>query len=764
MTLVTTPTGLRYLTVLSIALTCCAHVVDVAAQQRIPALERDLDAENDSRRGTGASSREWVFTDLLTAGAPLKAVHFIELREAVNAVRVPCRLPPVSWTDPVIIPHVTPVKALHLTELRAALMEAYTACGPTPVPTYTDVVRAGTPVRAVHVTELRDAVNVALATRAELVVESPRVIGAAPMPGDTFTFSVTVRNIGTGPSEEVPLLYYMEWSGSTIRSPRGSDVVPILRPSGSSTHSIMLTVPSFENPRFYACVEYNPPGPFTALVETCSDAVEITVVQPGTECVTDLGVVMIGTVVREGEWTERCESANREGRYVRYYNFTLSQQATVTIDLTSSVDTYLYLLQGSGTGGAVLSQNDDVDSGTNSRIVNPGLSPGTYTIEATTYRSGSTGHFRLELKVSSDGAGLGLVLESLPVNDRLMPGDTFTFSVTVRNIGTGPSEEVPLLYYMEWSGSTIRSLRGSDVVPILRPSRSSTHSIMLTVPSFENPRFYACVEYNLPGPFTALVETCSDAVEITVVQPGTECVTDLGVVMIGTVVREGEWTGRCESANREGRYVRYYNFTLSQQATVTIDLTSSVDTYLYLLQGSGTGGAVLSQNDDVDSGTNSRIVNPGLSPGTYTIEATTYRSGSRGDFRLELEVSGGANQAVVGALAIGYDPSGGVVAGWSRNQESADSARRGAINDCRSFYPGRPIQSECSVVTVFEHCAAAAIDFALIAGTSAYSPIYGWATGIHEGTVRQEALADCNSKGGTRCQMASAGVWCNDSE
>ena len=231
-----------------------------------------------------------------------------------------------------------------------------------------------------------------------LVVESPRVSPDSDLvPGDAFTFTVTVRNNGSGPSPAVPLEFYMDLQDGSIRSLQGSDDVPRLQPSGSSSHSLTLRA-RHENPRFYACVKHSRSAPrehFVPDVETCSDAVEV-------------------------------RAGNR----------------------------------------AVLV------------VESPRVSP------------------------DSD----------------LVPGDIFAFTVTVRNNGSGPSAEVPLEYYMEWSGSTIRSNWGSDVVPRLQPSVSSSHSLTREVPSFENPRFYACVEYNPPDPFAGLVEECSGAVGLPVVE------------------------------------------------------------------------------------------------------------------------------------------------------------------------------------------------------------------------------------------------------
>ena len=79
----------------------------------------------------------------------------------------------------------------------------------------------------------------------------------------------------------------------------------------------------------------------------------------------------------------------------------------MTIDLESSVDTYLYLRSGNARSGAVLHENDDVAPGNlNSRITET-LAAGTYTIEATTYAAGATGSFTLTIVGVSPPAGTG---------------------------------------------------------------------------------------------------------------------------------------------------------------------------------------------------------------------------------------------------------------------------------------------------------------------------------------------------------------------
>ncbi|NOX91141.1 MAG: hypothetical protein GXP18_01425 [Gammaproteobacteria bacterium] len=221
-----------------------------------------------------------------------------------------------------------------------------------------------------------------------------------------------------------------------------------------------------------------------------------------------------------GSWEPGCVSTNRAGRYAKYYTFTLSNSQEVTIDLQSSTDTYLYLLNGSDENGSVVASDDDGGNGLNSRIVRI-LSAGTYTIEATTYGSGATG--------------------------------SFTVSVAGNN---APPPPPPL-------------------------------------------------------------EDCANLINL-------------------NQFVSGNWETGCASTRRAGSYAKYYTFTLSSSQVVIIDLQSSIDTYLYLLNGAGENGSVVASDDDGGSGFNSRIVRT-LSAGTYTVEATTYSSGMTGSFSVSIQ-------------------------------------------------------------------------------------------------------------------------------
>ena len=101
------------------------------------------------------------FTDdpIVPAVTQVKAIHFMELRTRIDALREGTGLERFSWTDPVLTAGVTAVRLAHVVELREALAAAYEAAGRA-APGWTDAAaEAGaTAIRAAHVTELRAAV------------------------------------------------------------------------------------------------------------------------------------------------------------------------------------------------------------------------------------------------------------------------------------------------------------------------------------------------------------------------------------------------------------------------------------------------------------------------------------------------------------------------------------------------------------------------------------------------------------------------------
>jgi hypothetical protein len=100
-----------------------------------------------------------LFTDpeLIAQSTTIKAVHVIELRDAIDQARARHALTAFPWTDAVLVPGVTTAKAVHVLEMRTALTAAYDAAG-RPQPTYAETVAALLEIKASHLMELRDLV------------------------------------------------------------------------------------------------------------------------------------------------------------------------------------------------------------------------------------------------------------------------------------------------------------------------------------------------------------------------------------------------------------------------------------------------------------------------------------------------------------------------------------------------------------------------------------------------------------------------------
>lgn len=115
--------------------------------------------------------------------------------------------------------------------------------------------------------------------------------------------------------------------------------------------------------------DYTPPAPFFG----CTDAQSYSI-----------GSTVNGTLTAS-------DCATPQGRRFDRYDFTLTIAASVTIDLVSSFDTYLYLFDADG---QVIAQDDDGGVGYNSRLAIY-LQAGTYSIGASSYGEGATGRYTL---------------------------------------------------------------------------------------------------------------------------------------------------------------------------------------------------------------------------------------------------------------------------------------------------------------------------------------------------------------------------------
>ncbi len=369
----------------------------------------------------------------------------------------------------------------------------------------------------------------------------------------------------------------------------------------------------------------------TALFVSDDDDDDTTVITPpASQCVESLN--SDGEV--SGTWATDCQSDEPGRGYARYYTFTLAQQAYVKIYLESSIDAYLYLRRGDAvTSGSTSHHDDDGGRGTDARIADT-LAAGTYTIEATTYSSGRTGAFTLEvngLNTSLTPAAKPEV--SITAGSDVTEGGTAYFTVTA---SFAPRTALSVKVTVDQTGDLAAGI-GSDTVTI-PPGRTSGRLRIYTInDSTDEPD--GSVEVSINAGTGYDISPSQSSASVTV-RDDDEDLNGKSSNCVNTLSSDGEvsgaWTAKCQSAQPYRGYAQYYTFTLSAQSHVSIDLKSTVDTYLYLRTGDkATSSSPSHSNDDGGRGTNSQITDT-LAPGTYTIEATTYRAGNKAPFTLEI--------------------------------------------------------------------------------------------------------------------------------
>ena len=332
-----------------------------------------------------------------------------------------------------------------------------------------------------------------------------------------------------------------------------------------------------------------------------------------------------------GSWEPDCASTHRTGRYAKYFTFTLPDSQEVTIDLQSATDTYLFLLNGDSQNGSVIEADDDGGDGYDSRITRT-LSAGIYTVEATTYASGGTGDFT----VSVTAVAAPRCEAAIGLNEDVF-GNWESNCASTHRSGR----------YAKYFTFTLPS---SQEVTIDLQSATDTYLLLLDGDG-QNGSVIASDDdggdgYNSRitrtlsvGTYTVEATTYSSGrtgtfnVSVTTEDPLSSAQCEDSISLNQNV--SGSWESGCVATHRSGRYAKYFTFTLPSSQEVTIDLRSTTDTYLFLLDGAGQNGSVITFNDDGGNGLNSRIVRT-LPAGTYTVEATTYASGRTGDFSVSV--------------------------------------------------------------------------------------------------------------------------------
>lgn len=317
-----------------------------------------------------------------------------------------------------------------------------------------------------------------------------------------------------------------------------------------------------------------------------------------------------------GFFSFQCPSVIRPGASSRFHFFTILANTAVTIDLESiEADTWLYLRVGHDPSGPVIFSDDDGGDGTNSRFVG-NLSAGNYTVEATTFSPSVSGNYKLTV------------------------GGIFFPMLTVERAGGG-------------SGTVTSSPAGIDCGNDCSAQFANTTPITLTATPDANSTFTGWSGGGCSGTGTCQLTLSANTTVTATFGPICVLPIDLNDSI------EALWVSDCASQHRPpGSFAKYYTFSLATATTVTIDLRSFSDAYLYLLQGSSSTGTVIASDDDSGIGRDARIVTT-LNPGTYTIEATTHDPGVIGPFFLDLVGSAPVPDVI---FADGFES--GDVSGW----------------------------------------------------------------------------------------------------
>ena len=191
---------------------------------------------------------------------------------------------------------------------------------------------------------------------------------------------------------------------------------------------------------------------------------------------------------------------------------------------------------------------------------------------------------------------------------------TLTEDGSARTLDVSGNFEDPdgdiLAYRVSSSRSSVVRVSVADSDVILIPVAAGTAAVTVTATD--------------PGGLSA-----SQRFEVTVetepVTGGGGCTIENLGTFTGTtpITRSGTLGHDCVSPNFTGELARYYSFRLLESAEIQIDLASSAfDPWVALRRGADISGGPIDFDDNGGPGLNSRLIVE-LSPGTYTIEATS---------------------------------------------------------------------------------------------------------------------------------------------
>ena len=383
----------------------------------------------------------------------------------------------------------------------------------------------------------------------DLMVVSLSVSASRPTAGAPFTLSATVRNAGDGASEPTTLRYYrspdaeITSSGAVV----GTGAVAELAASATSSQSVMVTATTAGTYYYGACVHAVEGESDTA--NNCSSSVQITVrepdaqVQPGANLAVSSPAVSNSAPAVGATFTVSATVRNDgdEASVVTTMRFYRSTDATITTSDTevgtdtvgglSPTGTSSQSATSSSQSGKLASTEDSATYYYHGELeLKAPTTPGTYyygaCVDAVTDESDPTNNCSSSAQVtvrSSEQQVQGtpdLSLYTIVVEaglDGLSPGGSFSLSVGVRNDGNGSSAATTLRYYRSTDATVTTSdtEEGTDDLPSLAPSATSTQSMSLTAPTTAGTYYYgACVDAVTDESDTT--DNCSSSVQVTV--------------------------------------------------------------------------------------------------------------------------------------------------------------------------------------------------------------------------------------------------------
>ena len=342
--------------------------------------------------------------------------------------------------------------------------------------------------------------------------------GLVPVsPGGSFSLSVGVRNDGNGSSAATTLRYYRSTDATFTASDTevGTDDVPSLAPSATSTQSISLTVPSTPGTYNYgACVDTVTDESDTT--NNCSSSIQFTVSEPAPDLVVSSSVTN-STPAAGSKFTLRATVRNDgdKASAAATLGFYRSTDATITSsDVSVGTVTVAALAASGGTISEFVS------------LTAPSIADTYYygaCVESVTGESDTTNNCSasVTVTVTADGPAPDLVVLGPGVGSGSRdPGETFRLLVTVHNQGDGGSAATMVKFYRSTDAAITASdtLEGTEAVSALAPSTSAGETILLTAPSTAGTYHYgACVDA-VPRE-SDTTNNCSTSVQVTVPRP-----------------------------------------------------------------------------------------------------------------------------------------------------------------------------------------------------------------------------------------------------